>query len=297
MHIRNRSAIWCLGISVGLVAGAVLSRRSAKRTILFLGHNHSDLDNGGSRRGPLLLDVIPGRGTATFGASAEPTPSVQGATDKLMNSHSEPGDDEPLFHLRRSRRPPRVTDWVIAVSMAVVALSAVYYVRKSNEDRRLQYQLWMSSRATAPGAAEWTGTDQRPWVGLPRPTASPLGKQGGGFVIRLQNFGKTPAINVFITDYVLLETLADLTGMQETADAHPVAVGILMPDDKFDTNVWFKTSPEGVTSVAQGKVRAVNYALIVYEDIFHHRHTTQSCYYWHGGLQAPLPCERFNNAE
>ncbi len=70
-----------------------------------------------------------------------------------------------------------------------------------------------------------------------------------------------------------------------------------MPGSEFDTDVSFRTSPEGVTSLAQGKVRAVNYALITYEDIYHRRHAIHSCFYWHGELHTPLPCEGFNTVE
>jgi hypothetical protein len=185
----------------------------------------------------------------------------------------------------------------VFVCLLVLALAVISGARKTIQYGRSQEQLLAHLQAAPAGAEERMGADQRPWVGLIRPTVYPLGKQGGGFAVKLQNFGKTPAVSIFITDSVRLENLVDLSGMPEAADSHPVAVGTLMPYDRFDTDVWFKSSPEGLASLAQGKVRAVNYALIVYEDMFHRRHTTQSCFYWRAGLSAPLPCERFNSAE
>jgi hypothetical protein len=162
----------------------------------------------------------------------------------------------------------------------------------------MQHQLLASSsQATLAAGQEAMRTQQQAWVGLPLPTASPLSKEGGGFAIKLRNFGKTPALRVVITDYVVIEDLDHLDGMQDMVSSSPMAAGMLMPDSEFGTDIGFRTSPEGVTSLAQGKVRAVNYALITYEDIYHRKHTTQSCFYWHGGLRAPLPCEQFNTVE
>ncbi len=186
------------------------------------------------------------------------------------------------------------TGWIIAVSVLVLSLAAVYYAVTANRYNRSQYQLMAGSSQTALRAAE---ESQRAWVGLTPPTAYLLSKEEGGFAIKLQNFGKTPARNVLITDYVVIEDLDQLSGIQEAASPRPIAAGTLMPGDEFDTNVWFKTSPEGISSLAQGKVRAVNYALITYEDVFHRKHITQSCFYWHGKLHIPPPCEAFNTVD
>jgi len=186
----------------------------------------------------------------------------------------------------------------MAGSMLLLSLAVAYYAITAIRYNRSQFQLMVSSSQAALSAAEESmRSDERAWVGLPLPTAYPLSKQEGGFAIKLHNFGKTPARNVLVTDYVVIEDLDQLSGIQEAESHRPISAGTLMPGNEFDTNVWFKTSPEGISSLAQGKVRAVNYALITYEDIFHHRHTTQSCFYWQGGLQTPRPCEEFNTVD
>jgi len=245
----------------------------------------------------------PGEGEARFSNDEEfELPGVVSGT-RLESAAPLPRPAEPAINgtplsLEPPPRPMRATEWIMAVSMLVLSLAAVYYAVTANSYNRSQYQLIASSSQAALSAAEESlRADQRAWVGLTPPTAYPLGKEGGGFAIKLQNFGKTPARNVLITDYVVIEDLDQLSGIQEAASSRPVAVGILMPGNEFETSVWFKTSPEGVSSVAQGKVRAVNYALITYEDIFHRKHTTQSCFYWQGGLHMPLPCGGFNTAE
>ena len=235
---------------------------------------------------------------ASRGAAAEQTPSAPGPSHKLPASMPGPAGDGTALPLQKPPRPMRATDWIMAVSVMVLSLAAVYYAVTANSYNRSQYQLLASSSQAALSATEESmRADQRAWVGLIPPIAYPLGKEGGGFTIKLQNFGKTPARNVLITDYVVIEDLDQFSGIQEAASHRPVAAGTLMPGNEFETNVWFKTSPEGVTSLAQGKVRAVNYALITYEDIFHHPHTTQSCFYWHGGMHIPLPCGGFNTVD
>src|SRR5271165_6421679 len=211
---------------------------------------------------------------------------------------AEPTRDGPPFPPQPTPHSMRATDWIMAVSMLVLSLAAVYYAITANRYNRSQFQLMASSSQAALSAAEESMRgDERAWVGLPLPSAYPLSKQEGGFAIKLHNFGKTPARNVLITDYVVIEDLDQLSGIQEAESHRPISAGTLMPGNEFDTNVWFKTSPEGISSLAQGKVRAVNYALITYEDIFHRRHTTQSCFYWQGGLQAPRPCQEFNTVD
>ena len=263
--------MWCLGSSLALGMSAVLFGRRSNRT---------------------------SAGVAGRELAVDPTPSAGDSSHELPGLGREPAKAGTPSPVQKPFRTTRTTDWIIAASMMVLSLAVLDYAVKSDGYNRSQYQFMASSSQTAASVAEESmQTDQRAWVGLAPPAAYPLSREGGGFVIRLQNFGKTPARNVLVSDYVIIEELDQLSGMQEGASHGPMAAGTLMPGNGFSTEVRFKTSPEGVVSLAQGKVRAVNYALITYEDIFHHRHTTQSCSYWHGGLPMPLPCEKFNSVE
>jgi len=264
--------MWCLGSSLALgMSAALLGCRSKRHT---------------------SPDVVSRK------AVVDATPFGGDSSHALPVLTREPAKAEATLPMRKLFRTTRTTDWIIATAMMVLSLAALYYAVRSDGYNRSQYQFMAStSQAAASVAEESMQTDQRAWVGLPQPAAYPLSREGGGFVIKLQNFGKTPARNVIISDYVIIEELDQLSGMQEAASHGPMAAGTLMPGSGFSTEVRFKTSPEGVASLAQGRVRAVNYALITYEDIFHRRHTTQSCFYWHGGLPMPLPCEKFNSVE
>ena len=299
MHARNKEAMWCLGSAIGLIVSTVLfSRRSKRETSLGVMTNarlEKDTSAPGRTEPKEMKQDASGSRAA---AAAEQVLSTPGPGDKLPASMPEPARDGIALPPQKPPRPMRATDWMMAVFVMVLSLAAVYYAVKTNGHNQSQYQhMASSSQAALSAAEESVRSDQRAWVGLSLPKAYPLSKEGGGFAIKLQNFGKTPARNVLITDYVVIEDLDQLSGIQEAASHRPVAAGTLMPGNEFETNVWFKTSPEGVTSLAQGKVRAVNYALITYEDIFHHQHTTQSCFYWHGGLHMPLPCGGFNTVD
>ena len=278
---------------------AVFSRRRPKRDIALETCTDRHLDNNA-----FPTDPTPPRELMSEGMTVSREAAVKVSISSLQDSRDErpvsvpgPMTNRQRVSQQKSFRPMRATDWIVSACMVVLAVTAVYFALKSNEYHRARQQILVNSRATSSVAGDWIGADQRPWIGLTRPTAYPLTSAGGGFAIKLQNFGKTPALNVLITDYVSIEDLVQLTGMQEVANSTLLTAGTLMPDDRFDTNVWFKTSQDGITSLARGKVRAVNYAQITYEDVFHHKHTTQSCFYWHGGLQTPLPCERFNTVD
>ncbi len=88
-------------------------------------------------------------------------------------------------------RPIKTTEWITAVAMTVLSLAAAYYAVRSNGFNRSQYQLAASSTQAALAAVqETTRTDQQAWVGLTLPVAYPLSRDGGGFAIKLRNFGK-----------------------------------------------------------------------------------------------------------
>ena len=91
----------------------------------------------------------------------------------------------------------RPTDVIIAISTVVMSLAATCFVVTANRSSRSLYQL-LANRSQI-GLAAWeetTQTDQQAWLGLPLPAAYPLNKEGGGFAIKVRNFGKTPALAV-----------------------------------------------------------------------------------------------------
>jgi hypothetical protein len=99
--------------------------------------------------------------------------------------------------------------------------------------------------------------DQRAWVGLTEATVQPLTGDGGGFTIRLQNTGKTPALDVQVAAAITLEDMEQSFGPRAPNPARGNSAGTLMPGSGYSTDVWFKTSPETMSSLTHDQMRVV----------------------------------------
>lgn len=143
-------------------------------------------------------------------------------------------------------------------------------------------------------SATMTGTvppnDYRPAVGLLQAVPQPLISNGGGFTIKLYNSGKSPAFDVRIQDIIQIAELNHDPDIPPLETAPVLALGTILPNADFSTQVRFRTSPPTVAALRDGKARAINYLQVTFEDQSHHSHTARECFYWHSGLQAPAPC-------
>ena len=290
LNALRKEPAWFVNISLGVIAATgvsflirtlYVSRRSARSARLGLTSNPEVV-----REGELETDVT----------AARDVKQSDGMDKRQRVKASGLSTDEYPISARKPLRAWRAFDLVSVISTAL-ALAAVCLTAGTRAHLRSQSDLINTLRASASVERDPVETTQRPWVGSPAPKAFLLSGQTGSLVIQVQNFGKTPAFNVRIKDCVLIENLDDLTGMPELGTSHPLEAGTLMPDQKFETDVSFKASPEGLAILARGKVRAVNYASITYEDAWHHPHVTRSCSYWYGGMRVPLLCEQFNSAD
>jgi hypothetical protein len=269
---NDKSVMWKFGIALGLVVIPILwLRRSTP----------------GPKRGVLPKARVVEDGSAPGSGDQPPRAGPAVA--------SQAGARNPA----KLSRTIKKLSWAVTVSLVVMLWSiAVFHAARPSSVKPLPH--WLSAvspRAALLGEEEPLQGKQRAWIHVSLQNTYPLTKKGGGFAIELRNLGKTPALQASLIDYVVIEELDRLTGGEE-AGSHPsTAVGTLAPGGGFATDVWFNTSAEAVIGLSQGKVRAVNYAIVTYEDTFHRTHTTRSCSYWHGGLSAPLPCEGFNSFE
>ena len=296
---KGKGAAWKLGIASGLVAIAALWVRRAKPAPTPGVKSKDRLVNDTSA--PCAVEPKkdePAEGLANPPAKAKPVESAAGLNDR------EPFSAPPIGANVTARLPIKsflalkAAICTVVVCLVVLAVTAVYNAAQTyGINRSISRLLAIAPQLTWAAAEGPMQMEQRAWIGFSPPQTHPLISDGGGFGIELRNFGRTPALQTLVTDYVVIEELDKLTGAQETPSYHPVNVGTLMPGNAFATEVRFKTSAEGVQSLSAGKVRVVNYAVVTYEDIFHRKHTSRSCFYWHGGLPAPLPCEDFNTAD
>jgi hypothetical protein len=296
---RDKRAVWRLGIASGLIAiGAIsvrLAKRGPKSGVMY---KRRPVNDGSV---PFALESKKdesGKSVARRFGAAKRVESRSGFTDPPPLSVPENGANaSPAFSITPSRTTTR-TIVAIAVSLVLLALTAVYNAVELYRVYRLTTRLLTDTpHVVSAGAEEARQIEQRAWVGVSLPQTYPLTNDGGGFGIELRNYGKTPALQTFVTDYVVIEELDKLTGAPEAASDRPATVGTLMPGSAFTTDVRFKTIAEGIHSLSTGRMRVVNYALVTYEDIFHRKHTSRSCFYWHRGLLAALPCEDFNTTE
>ena len=273
--------LWSLAIASGLTVIAILYvRRSRSRPAFSVVSKASCVND---RPAP---------------GSAEPYKDEAAEADR---ARSRAPDISPTITATLPVQPSGTTNatrWAVIALLTVLSSVAIYNAFLSYRiDRATNQLLAHSPQAAGPGAAAATQEQQRAWIGLSVSKVYPLTRVGGGFVISLQNVGRTPALQASVTDYVVIEDLHHLTGAQEATSHSPMSLGTLAPGSGFNTDVWFKTSPDALSGLSGGEIRAVNYAVVTYQDIFHRTHTTQSCFYWHGGLPAPLPCEGFNTLQ
>ncbi len=194
-----------------------------------------------------------------------------------------------LFQSRRLRN----TFWIAAIIAFVTAVAMVGFgISLHRQMKKLSADVTQSSEANQQAIEAGIQRDQRAWVGLAEATVHPLADGGGGFTIKFENTGKTPALDMQFADVITIEDTDQVAPSQEPNIT--AAAGTLMPGATYSADVWFKTSPEVVTGLTRGKLRAANYVYVTYKDIFKQTHITKACFYWHGGLVKPKACDRYN---
>jgi len=187
----------------------------------------------------------------------------------------------------------RVTSWITAVGALVAAVAVLAFgISLERQLGKLHTQLVQSAEATTRIMQDGMRTDQRAWVGLTEATVHPLTANGGGFTIKLQNTGKTPALDLQVADVATIEDL-DQAGPQQEPNVSASA-GTLMPGGVYTTDVWFTTSPDAVSGLTKDRLRAANYIYVTYKDVFQKSHATKACFYWRKSLPRVKPCDSYN---
>ncbi len=190
-------------------------------------------------------------------------------------------------------RQRRVASWITAVGALVAAIAVVGFgISLQRQLGKLHIQLVQSSEATTRMLQDEMRTDQRAWVGLTEATVHPLTANGGGFTIKLQNTGKTPALDLQVADVATIEDI-DQSGPQQEPNV-TASAGTLMPGGVYTTDVWFTTSPDVVAGLSRDRLRAANYVYVTYKDVFQKSHATKACFYWRKSLPRVKPCDRYN---
>jgi hypothetical protein len=187
----------------------------------------------------------------------------------------------------------RVTSWITAIGALVAAVAVLAFgISLERQLGKLHTQLIQSAEATTRIMQDGMRTDQRAWVGLTEATVHPLTANGGSFTIKLQNTGKTPALDLQVADVATIEDL-DQSGPQQEPNV-TASAGTLMPGGVYTTDVWFTTSPDAVSGLTKDRLRAANYIYVTYKDVFQKTHATKACFYWRKSLSRVKPCDNYN---
>ena len=194
------------------------------------------------------------------------------------------------------RRRRRMAWGILAISVLAIAMAGPHSGLASGR-RHVAPVGSDSDSGSAAGRQQALREDQLPRVGLSLTVPEPLTSTGGGFAIQLHNSGASPALEVHIRDVIHIEDSSDKPEFPLLDNAPAVAAGTLLPGDEIGTHVAFRTSPDTIGALQQGKARVVNYILVKYEDSSHRSHKTQQCFSWSPGAQAPAPCDTANRAE
>jgi hypothetical protein len=156
-------------------------------------------------------------------------------------------------------------------------------------------QAQRDSQSAALASQQSFRTGQRAWVGMIDAVPLPLRRDGGGFTVRIQNTGMTPAFDVQFSAVITL------AGSEPLAEAEgPAAVtqlGTLLPGAAYATDVLFRTSPEAVGALVKHEQRAVGWLRMTYTDEFKNPHSSRNCFYWYPDLKSVKPCEAFNETK
>jgi hypothetical protein len=204
-----------------------------------------------------------------------------------------PSNAEPSW-----QRHANVTQWVTAVTAIVAAVAAMaaicFVLGLQRQIRKLSAERIGLSEAKMLALQEDIRTAQRAWVGLADASAQPLTDNGGRFTIRLQNTGRTPALDLQIAGTVRVVGMDEPSELPELTTSVRNSAGTLIPGAVYTTDVWFQTSADAISGLARDQVRAVTFLRVTYKDVFLGPHETRVCFYWSPSMPAVQSCDRYN---
>ena len=200
---------------------------------------------------------------------------------------------QPDARLPRYRRS-KAMRWTRAGSALLAVVAAVSLGFSLHEHRKTSNGGGTQSSAVTPAEFQGMLSDRRAWVGLTDVVAQPLTAEGGGFRIKLQNAGNTPALDLQIAAEVAIARDDQRINLHEPDSPARSLAGTLRPGAVYATDIDFRTSPEGISSLANDQLRAVSFIHITYKDVFQRLHTTKACFYWQRSLPGVKPCDGYN---
>jgi type II secretory pathway pseudopilin PulG len=306
MSAKNNFLVGCgAGVAATLVAVTLLPRklshssrsREADPGLLENPRAEADPRNGVAAAGQVELgghsDLKPGSHLPTVEHLAQAQGDKTNRGSEVLGAAVTPQRVVGLPH--KSTRYPFKAAEHITMAVAAMAIVAVMFsaVAFQKQLQKLGAQL-TQSEAAMKALREQMRVDQRPWIGLTETTVQPLTRNGGGFTIKLQNTGKTPAVDLHISAAVRVEDISQAADLQAPDFASGDSAGTLMPGAAYTTDVWYKTSPDAMSGLARDELRVVNFVRVTYQDVYKGLHATKICFYWNSSLSRVKLCNGYN---
>src|SRR5271157_504446 len=105
LRAENRTAVWCLGGSIGLIAGAVWAGRRSRREPSLESKTGVRREKDAGHAAPRAKQ----KDESIMNRAVEQTPSASGASDELPVLTREPARDGTPMPRQKLLRPMRVT--------------------------------------------------------------------------------------------------------------------------------------------------------------------------------------------
>ncbi len=283
-----RTSLKYLGWLVGTAAGVSLciTLRNQRLT-------QTTLDSVPMRprrsRVAAVWDALKSRPSSEIGHAARCTrPSAKTSTRSLEISPHSDNNRHARDPAPSETRSQGVPYWIATILLSATAVVSLYCGAMLRKAPAVPPSSLDST--TVAQTNQMPPDDYRPSVDLLQAVPQPLSSNGGGFTIKLYNSGKRPALDVRIQDIIRIADLNQEPDIPQLESAPVLAVGTMLPEADFSTQVGFRASPLTVAALREGRARVINYLLLTFEDQSHRSHTVRQCFYWHSGLQAPDPC-------
>jgi hypothetical protein len=289
MSTKNNFLVACgAGLATTLVAFSVLRRSLQQRS--HLRKKDRIRENPGAQID--LQRALDNASQVEFGTGDKPNRGSKGPRvgAAVAVEHAVDWRPKPKWYRRfnAAKQGPQAV-----AAMAIVALTFAA-VASHKQEQKLAAQLTQFGIIMME-LQEHVRADQRPWIGLTEATVQPLGSDRGGFAIRLQNTGKTPAVGLHISAVVRIEDTGQAADLRNPGSfSSYYSAGTLMPGAGYPTDIWFKSSPNAMSGMARDQLRAVTFILVTYKDVFQAQHDTKICFYWQRSFTAVKPCDGYN---
>ena len=323
--VRIYSVLGLVGLAIGAIIFSRIRRRSnvcAQDWHPERGHSgdgSGELDGRPEQNNPPVHDYLPvadtNRHVPAIVASSRVLPSTrsEAAFPAYIGTQSSFNKEEHQSERRIVRVETKISQameltsvpgptaawyrmhhWIQTGCALLVVILVVFFGVTLSRRLRALTEAHHGSQSAALALQQLTRTEQRAWVGMMEAVPLPLRPNGGGFTVKVQNTGKTPAFDVQFSAVITFADNEKLSEAETPDMGHGTPLGTLLPGASYTTDVFFRTSPEAVRALVNHQQRAVGLLWMGYTDVFNTPRSSRTCFYWYPDLKSVKPCETFH---